>query len=781
MKITVIDKLMKLNTTLLIALSLSAVTSTHAQHTGGMIFGDVQSGGEHLPFVNIILEGTGRGTTTDGSGHYILLELEPGEYTLVVRSLGYLPAKKTVRLQNGQSLELNFELTEEPLGLSEVVITGTRTSKKQTESPVMVNVLDSRSLQMVQACNISEGLRFQPGLRVEVDCQTCNYTQLRMNGLGGSYSQILINGRPIFSPLTGMYGMEQIPANMVERIEVVRGGGSALYGSSAVGGTVNVITRIPQTSSYDLSYTMQNVNGQSLDRLLTGNLTMVTPNQNAGMALFVNRRNRDMYDHNGDNFSEMPALLSNSFGANMFFLPSENQKIEINLMSLNEFRYGGEMVNKPPHLAQQSEERRHDVVMGGLDYQINFNGDNSSVIAYVAGQLTDRKHYTGIFPDDSVEIASHLINPPYGFTDNTTLQLGTQINHRLSEFPGGNNVLTAGIEYLYDDVLDSIPAYNFVIDQTARTLGAFFQSDWEMLPLLNLLAGLRVDKHNLVDNVIASPRVSVLYNLRNYMQFRMTWGTGFRAPQAFDTDMHIAFAGGGVSRISLSPDLKYERSNSLSGSVNYDKLAQNFVVGFTLEGFYTRLNRAFFLQPVGEDEFGLLFEKQNGPGASVQGGTLELRGNYRNKMQLEAGVTLQTSLFDEGVENIEGLEPLREFLRTPNDYGYFTFSLMPSNQFNASLSGVYTGSMLLAHFAGAPEQPVDAYKQSPTFFELNLKLGYTFPIKPVQTGLEVFGGIKNLTNAFQDDFDTGKFRDSGYIYGPAAPRTFFLGIRLTSI
>ena len=81
----------------------------------------------------------------------------------------------------------------------------------------------------------SEGLNFQPGLRIETDCQTCNYSQLRMNGLGGGYSQILINSRPIFSPLTGLYGLEQIPTEMVERIEVVREGASAFYGSSAIG------------------------------------------------------------------------------------------------------------------------------------------------------------------------------------------------------------------------------------------------------------------------------------------------------------------------------------------------------------------------------------------------------------------------------------------------------------------------------------------------------------------------------------------------------------------
>ena len=291
---------------------------------------------------------------------------------------------------------------------------------------------------------------------------------------------------------------------------------------------------------------------------------------------------------------------------------------------------------------------------------------------------------------------------------------------------------------------------------------------------------MRADKHNLVDRVILSPRVSLLYKLKTFTQFRLTWGTGFRAPQAFDADMHIAFAGGGVSRVILSPDLVEERSQSLSGSVNYDKATENFIAGFTLEGFYTKLNDAFYLQPVGSDEFGDVFEKRNGTGATVQGVTLELRGNYKKKMQLEAGFTLQTSLYDEAVENIEGQEPRREFLRTPNQYGYVTYALTPGDRFSVSLNGVYTGSMELVHFAGAPEQAVDEYVTTPTFFELSMKVAYTFKFEVLDSGLELFAGVKNLTNAFQNDFDTLRDRDSGYVYGPGAPRTFYLGLRLHS-
>jgi len=162
------------------------VLQAQAQHTDANVFGDVKSdaNNEHIPFVNIYIEGTNIGTTTDQTGHYMIIDLPEGTHVIVAKSLGYLTAKDTVTVRKGQSREINFMLKEETMAINEVVITGTKTFKRQTDSPVIVNILDSKSLDMVQASNISEGLRFQPGLRVETDCQTCNYTQLRMNGLG---------------------------------------------------------------------------------------------------------------------------------------------------------------------------------------------------------------------------------------------------------------------------------------------------------------------------------------------------------------------------------------------------------------------------------------------------------------------------------------------------------------------------------------------------------------------------------------------------------------------
>src|SRR5690606_22755103 len=192
------------------------------------------------------------GTLTDVDGGFELNEISSGKQSLKISSVGYQDTNYEVLVESGKTINVEILLKAGNMNLNEVVVTGTRTAKRITDSPVIVKLINSKGLDRVVAVNLSEGLKFQPGLRVETDCQTCNYTQIRMNGLQGGYSQILINSRPIFSPLTGLYGLEQIPVNMIERIEVGRGGVSALYGSSAIGGTINIITKIPKTNNYKI-------------------------------------------------------------------------------------------------------------------------------------------------------------------------------------------------------------------------------------------------------------------------------------------------------------------------------------------------------------------------------------------------------------------------------------------------------------------------------------------------------------------------------------------------
>ena len=742
------------------------------------IEGKIQSIDNPLAFANVVIKSLEKGTVADEKGAYKLEGLRAGIYSLEVSFTGYISVQKEIQITD-QNRNIDFQLEADSF-LEEVVITGTRTFKRKTNTPVIVNILSSTALDNVQACNLSEGLKFQPGLRVETNCQTCNYTQLRMNGLAGGYSQILINGRPVFSPLTGLYGLEQIPVNMIERIETIRGGGSTLYGSSAIGGVVNVITKIPKSNNIEISYAHQSIKSAANENIFNGNATLVSKDKSTGIALFANKRTREYYDANGDNFSELPALENTAYGASLLYLPNENQKLESSVSHLNEYRYGGEMVDQTAHLNQQAEDRTHDVWMGSLDYQINFNEDKSALIAYLSGHRTNRDHYTGIFPDDPAAIETHLSSPPYGISETTTFQGGAQFNYRVNRFFKGTNVFTLGGEYLKDAVLDNIPAYNYNIDQTTESQALFLQSDWEITPALSLLSGIRMERHNLVDKLIFSPRISVMYKPQYALQIRTTWSSGFRAPQAFDADLHIAFAGGGISRISLAENLKEERSNSFSASVNYDHPTENYIFGFTLEGFYTYLNDPFFLAPLGEDAFGERFEKQNGETARVQGMTVEVRANYKNKIQLETGFNIQSSRYDSAVEVLEGLPPTREFLRTPNQYGFATLSYLPNEKFKSSINYVYTSPMKLLHLAGAPEQSIDAFLTSKAFSELGFKTSYTFNLKNTAAKLEVFGGVKNTLDAYQTDFDSGKNRDSNYVYGPAMPRTAFLGLKISS-
>lgn len=669
--------------------------------------------------------------------------------------------------------------TLKTLELSEFVITGTKTFRRKTDSPVIVNVLEGKALLNLQACNMAEGLKFQPGLRIETNCQTCNYTQLRMNGLQGAYSQILINGRPIISPLLGLYGMEQLPSNMVERIEVVRGGGSSLYGSSAIGGTVNIITRLPEKNGFAVNSNFQSIDGQTSEWGISGNATLLTKSNRSGITVFANKRLRGMYDANNDNYSELPELKQASWGINAFKAIAENQKLEVFISNLNEYRYGGEITDKPVYWAQQAEERKHQVWMGSADYQINFNQNKSSFIFYAAGQHTGRTHYTGLFPDNTEQQSDHLQLPPFGSSKANTLHAGFQLNHEL-KLLNKRNVFTLGSEFIGDRIWDEIPAYLYRINQYTSDWGSFVQSDWDFAPQFTFLSGLRIDRHNFLNKTQVSPRLALMYKFKNATQIRLSYGSGFRAPQAFDTDMHVAFAAGGVSRIQLAPGLMAEQSNSLGASVNYDRVSDRWIAGFTIEYFYTRLKNAFVLVNTGADAFGEQFEKRNGQGAFVQGATLELRANWKKKIQIEAGFTFQQSLFDTPVEYIQNIVATRNFLRTPNDYGYANLNIQPNESWAFNFNYVYTGSMQLAHFGGAENFPNDALVSVRAFSELNLRLAYTISAKKKLTGLEIYAGIKNILNSYQADFDRGKFRDSNYIYGPAFPRSVFVGIRLQS-
>lgn len=175
-----------------------------------------------------------------------------------ISMMGYKTITKEVSIRANTSLEIDFEMEEESIPLNAVVVSANRNeTNRMLAPPSLVSVVDVKMLEATNSKNLAQALNFQPGLRVEDNCQNCGLSQVRINGLeGGAYSQILINSRPIYGALTGVYGLEQIPSNMIDRIEVIRGGGgSALFGSSAIGGVINVITKESSATAGGMSPT----------------------------------------------------------------------------------------------------------------------------------------------------------------------------------------------------------------------------------------------------------------------------------------------------------------------------------------------------------------------------------------------------------------------------------------------------------------------------------------------------------------------------------------------
>ncbi len=183
--------------------------------------------GEHLAYATVTVEGTTLGLSTDATGHYFLKNLPTGSFTLVASSVGYGTARRQVETEAGKTLEVNFSLEEEALSVDEVVVSASRTERNKRYSPTIVSVVGEKLFDATASCNLAESMNFQSGLRVENNCSNCGTVQLRINGLEGQYSQILLDSRPIFSTLATVYGLEQLPASMIERVEVIRGGGSA--------------------------------------------------------------------------------------------------------------------------------------------------------------------------------------------------------------------------------------------------------------------------------------------------------------------------------------------------------------------------------------------------------------------------------------------------------------------------------------------------------------------------------------------------------------------------
>ena len=758
------------------------VTDEPVKNTDANVYGHVKDAktGEHLPYVVIHIKGTTIGTTTDKTGHFFLKNLPEGSFVIEAKYMGYTTQSQSITIKQDTSKELNFTLSPSDFSLDEVVVSANRNETKRRLAPNLVSVIGGKLFDITQSTCLAQGLNFQPGVRTEDDCQNCGFTQVRINGLDGHYSQILVDSRPVFSSLNGVYGLEQIPANMIDRVEVVRGGGSALFGASAIGGTINIITKEPTRNSASFGHTFMSQGGaNSFDNVTTGNVSLVTDDNKAGVYAYGQTRTRQGYDHDGDGYTELPELDNQTFGLNSYLRLSPYSKLSLQYHGIHEFRRGGNKLDQIAHVANVAEQVEHNIQGGGLTYDFYSPDEKNRLSAYFSFQTTARKSYYGGIgegTEEDIEAAEKA----YGTTHNFTYVTGTQYVHSFDKLLFMPSDITLGAEYNHDGLKDVILGYDRHFKQDVNIGSFFFQNEWRNKQWSFLLGG-RLDKHNLMDHVIFSPRANLRFNPTENVNLRLTYAGGFRAPQAFDEDLHVGVVGGERLVTVLADNLKEERSNSFSLSADLYHKFGSVQTNLLIEGFYTDLNNVFALRQLDHpDAQGTTVqERYNAYGAKVFGLNMEAKAVFTRWFTLQAGLTLQQSHYDEAIAwNDEVPEQkYRKMMRTPNTYGYFTASFTPVKRFTASVTGNYTGSMLVGHSAGSGvEEPVAVH--TPKFMEVNMKLAYDFPVYRYLT-LQVNGGIQNITNAYQKDFDKGWNRDSGYIYGPSLPRSYYVGVKVS--
>lgn len=804
----------------LATLILSFLQVTAQEAKTGSISGTILSkeSGEPIAYAQVILKGTTIGSTSDADGNFTLKGLPTGSQTIVARSVGYSSSEQRVHVVADRSQHLDFFLAEESIALEGVVVSANRSETLRRLAPSLVTVLAPELFLKTNSSNLSQGLRFQPGLRIEDNCQNCGFNQVRINGLEGAYSQILIDSQPIFGALAGVYGLEQIPANMIERVEVIRGGGSALFGSNAVGGVINVITREPLNNSAEISHSSIGISNEkgklsSMQNVSSIQASVLSQDRKAGISAFGQHNYRPGHDFDGDAYSELPKLHNRSLGFRSFYKPSLFSKLNAEYHSRHEYRRGGDRLDLPPFQARIAEYLEHYVNGGSLKYDLWSDAKRNNLSLYSSAQHVKRKSYYG-GGDGSTNGGGDDALKAYGDSKSLDLHMGTMYRHSLGELFD----LSSGIEYNHSSLVDKSGYRIDEINQVNNTLSHFDQLEYKT-DKWSLLGGFRIDharlsqagKNDIKPLWVFSPRLNLRYNPIRDLSMRLSYSEGFRSPQYFDEELHVELAGGKPIVRILDKNLREERSRSLSGSIDWYGRSDKWQYNAMIEGFLTFISNQFVVgsEEQVDDKTIRRIINNKGPAAKVFGISAEARLAYDKLWDLQLGATLQKSMHGKPIVRVDADEATgqkelstKTYERTPNFYGYFISTLRPTHDFAITLSGTLTGRMKVLHEAYEGEidqnqigsdgsfdyihngvhykglaEGFARYETSPVFADLDLKLSYNFHLSST-IDLELNAGAQNFLNSYQRDTDKGPGRASAYVYGPMQPRRIFIGTKL---
>lgn len=750
------------------------LSSLHSMGQSGIIRGRVQYEGRPLEFASVALIQSSLGSITDTAGYFQIDDIPYGIYKLEVSMLGFLSSRQTIHLTaQTPEADLTFQLEPSQLNLDEVVVSGTMKTVSRLDSPVPVEVYRNDFFKANPTPSVFESLQNVNGVRPQLNCNVCNTGDIHINGLEGPYTMVLIDGMPIVSGLSTVYGLTGIPQSLIERVEVVKGPASTLYGSEAVGGLINIITRNPGSAPRLAA----DIFGTSWGEVNTDLGLRLGLGEKVSSLLGVNYFNyQQPVDHNGDNFTDV--TLQNRI--------SLFNKWSIDRAQQRQFSFAGRYVYE-------------DRWGGEMNWDERYRGGDE---VYGESIYTSRWELFGIYQLPFSELINfqfsangHDQNSVYGNTIYLAQQyigFGQLSWHREL---GARHSLLLGTAFRYTYYDDNTPA-TAAFDpsgspgnQASVTYlpGVFLQDEIALHPNHKLLLGLRYD-HNSVHGGILSPRINYKWNSRDKKNtLRLSAGNGYRVANVFTED-HAALTG--ARQVVFIGDLQPETSwNANLNLVKKIFTPNNTIISLDATAFYTYFNNRI-IADYETNPNQIIYDNLDGHAIS-QGASLNIDIAFPSGLNVVAGLTgMDVFSEDEGIKSKQIL--------TESWSGVWNINYtLPGLDLKIDYTGNVYGPMRLPRLSDTDPRAAE----SPWWSIQNVQLTKSFG-----KDWEIYGGIKNLLNftppansiarAF-DPFDRGvTFDDQGqvvptannpyaltfdpsYVYAPNQGIRGFLGVRYT--
>lgn len=531
---------------------------------------DASTGGP-LPGAHVVARRAGsadtasgaiRGTSTDADGRYRIDGLPPGAYVLTVSAVGYETTERDVRLGDGASSEVDVALKPTVLHGETVVVTGTMRETYVKDSPVKVSVTSAERLQRGKtSANVMDLIGRVNGLSTQLNCGVCGTNAIRVNGVEGPNTAVLIDGMPIMGALASVYGLNGISPSIIDQVEVVEGPQSTLYGTQALGGVVNIITKDPEyTPTLSANVYGRSTGEGSVDLAISpkgGRLEGFV----SGTALHMDR----YFDANGDGFADQPMRSRLA----LFGKGTLSGRDGAPLLDVAAKLYGEDRTGGTPEFTD--DLRGSDEVYGESIYTRR-------------GELLARYTPAGM-NELRLEgaLTYHDQDSFYG-TQHYDARQGIVFGQAIYSAPVTDGMhLLAGGTLRYETYDDNTPATPET--DTRFVPGVFGQGEWS-LGDVTLLGGMRVDHQDALGFVTA-PRLSARYSPSARTTLRASGGTGFRVVNVFTED-HAALTG--AREVVFAEDLDPERSRSLTASLEHILPLGTDLLTVTLDGFYTRFS-----------------------------------------------------------------------------------------------------------------------------------------------------------------------------------------------